>query len=47
MRRTQLLLVQLRPGSVPVAEGQVIYEEGGPYDVLGWVVQAQEPVEEP
>jgi hypothetical protein len=48
VRRTQVVIVQLRPGALTVAEGQLILDaEGGPFDVLGWVVQAAEPVEEP
>lgn len=46
MRRTQVLVVQLRPGSRPVEEGQLILEDGGPFDVVGWVTQAAEPIEE-
>lgn len=46
MRRTQVLVVQLRPGVAGVPEGQVLFEDGGPFDVLGWVVQAAEPIEE-
>jgi hypothetical protein len=45
--RTQVLVVQLRPGALPVGEGQLILDqEGGPWDVLGWVVQAADAVEE-
>lgn len=45
--RTQILVVQLRPGVDAVREGQLILEDGGPFDVLGWVTQANEPMDEP
>lgn len=47
MRRTQILVVELRPGADLPREGMLISDpNGGPFDVLGWVIAAQEPMEE-
>lgn len=43
MTRSQILVVHLRPGARPVEVGQLILEDVGPLDVVGWVVHANEP----
>lgn len=45
MGRTQMVLVQLRPGIAGLSDGTVIYEDAFGSEVLGWVVTASDPIE--
>jgi hypothetical protein len=46
MRRTQILVVELRPEARPVEVGQLLVEDPMSLDVQGWVIQANAPMEE-
>lgn len=47
MRRTQVVVLELRPGVSEVEVGTLICQDPYSADVLGWIVQAAAPVDEP